>query len=303
VFYLSTDGGKTWAQPQGGLGGGCQRISALAVSPAYAADRTMLAALIGNGLFRSTDGGHLWQPASADMRGMAVEELLLSPGIDSEQVAFARAWVEGQRRLYRSTDDGATWEDLGVGPYPLALSPEFDQDGVLMGSSAGRVVVSRDRGDTWEAVGSVPDRDSFTWLSLAPLFERWQVAFAFGGTSQSLYRSVDGGRTWDVVLSVGEQAAGPFPPQLDYGPETERGRLLYLLANRSDPNADPPTEQGTLYRSEDGGVSWEMLELPADLVPTALAISPTYAQDGLLWLGTADGRVVTVEAAQLHRDR
>lgn len=103
-----------------------------------------------------------------------------------------------------------------------------------------------------------------------------------------------------MVLSVAGHAYGPFPPQLGYGPETERGRLLFLLATDTDPNADPPRDQGTLYRSEDGGVSWEALALPADLAPTALALSPTYAQDGLLWLGTADGRVLSLEAAQLH---
>ena len=49
--------------------------------------------------------------------------------------------------------------------------------------------------------------------------------------------------------------------------------------------------RASIYRSVDGGVSWEEVELPANLVPTALAISPTFDQDGLLWLGTADGRV------------
>ncbi len=35
-FYASTDGGRSWRQPRQGLVGGCQRMSALAVSPAYA---------------------------------------------------------------------------------------------------------------------------------------------------------------------------------------------------------------------------------------------------------------------------
>ncbi len=300
LFYLSTDGGKAWGQPRGGLGGGCQRISALAVSPDYATDRTMLAALVGNGVFRSTDGGHLWQPSSTGLRSMSIEEILLSPGFERDQMAFSRSRVQGQGNLYRSTDGGATWVRLGVDLSLVAMSPEFDRDGVLMGVSAGQVVVSRDRGETWEPLGSVPDGDSFTRLSLAPLFDRWQVVFAFGAASQNLYRSVDGGRSWDVVLPVGGHAFGPFPPQLAYGPETERGRSLFLLATNTDPNADPPRDQGTLYRSEDGGVSWEALALPEDLVPTALAISPAYAQDGRLWLGTADGRVIPLVAAQLH---
>lgn len=299
-FYLSADGGETWGRPQGGLCGGCQRISALAVSPDYATDRTMLAALVGNGIFRSTDGGQLWRPASTGLPSMSIEQILLSPGFERDQMAFSRSRAQGQGNLYRSFDGGATWEGLGVDLSLVAMSPEFDRDRILMGTAADQVLISRDRGETWEVVGNIPDGDVFTRLSLAPLFDRWQVVFAFGAASRNLYRSVDGGRSWDVVLSVAGHAYGPFPPQLGYGPETERGRLLFLLATDTDPNADPPRDQGTLYRSEDGGVSWEALALPADLAPTALALSPTYAQDGLLWLGTADGRVLSLEAAQLH---
>ena len=300
LFYVSADGGKAWAQPRGGLGGGCQRVSAFAVSPDYATDQTIFVSLVGNGIFRSTDGGRLWQPASTGQRSMLVDQILLSPGFESDRMAFSWSRVQGQGSLYRSLDGGATWEELGADLSLVAMSPEFDQDGVLMSVSAGQVVASRDRGETWKPGGSVPEGDSFAWLSLAPLYDRWQVVFAFGDASRNLYRSVDGGRSWDVVLPVEGQTFGPFPPQLDYGPETERGRLLFLLATNTDPNADPPTVQGTLYRSEDGGLSWEVLELPADLVPTALAISPTYAQDGLVWLGTADGRVLSLEVANLQ---
>lgn len=300
LLYLSADGGTTWVQPRGGLGGGCERISALAVSPDYATHRTMLASLVGNGIFQSTDGGHLWRPSSTGLRSMSVDDILLSPGFGSDQIAFARSRVLGQGNLYRSADGGATWKALGVDLNAVAMSPEFDQDGVLMGVSAGQVVVSRDSGQAWEPVGSVPDGESFTRLSLAPLFDRWRVAFAFGGSSQSLYRSVDGGRSWQEVLAVGGSAGVPFSPQLAYGPETDTGRLLFLLAIDTDRNVDPPAYRGTLYRSDDGGVSWEALALPADMVPTALAISPTFAQDGLLWLGTADGRVLALKAALLH---
>jgi len=299
-FYLSADGGKAWSQPRGGLDGGCDRVSALAVSPNYDADRTIFAALVGNGLFRSTDGGKLWRPVSTNLHSMSIEQILLSPGFASDRIAFSQSRALGEGNLHRSSDGGATWERLGVDLSLVAMSPEFDRDGVLMGVSADQMVVSRDRGETWEPVGSVPEGDSISRLSLAPRFERWQVAFAFGSASQNLYRSADGGHSWVVVLSVGGHAFGPFPPQLVYGPETEGGRLLFLLVTDSDPNADSYIDQGTLYRSEDGGLNWEVVELPTSLVPTALAISPAYAQDGLLWLGTADGRVFSLEAASLQ---
>jgi photosystem II stability/assembly factor-like uncharacterized protein len=261
----------------------------------------MLVARIGNGIFRSTDGGRLWQPSSTGQRGVAIEQILLSPDFASDQTAFSRARFEDEGSLYRSTDGGATWQPLGVDLSVVAMSPEFAQDGFLMGESAGQVVVSHDKGETWESVGSVPDGDSFIALSLAPLFDRWQVGFGFGRWVQNVYRTVDGGSSWELVLPIGGYGLNQWPPQLAYGPETKDGRLLFLLTTKTY-YIDSPTDQGILYRSMDGGMSWELLELPADLVPTALAISPTYDQDGLIWLGTADGRVISLDVAQLRGD-
>ncbi len=155
---------------------------------------------------------------------MAIEQILLSPGFQRDRTAFSRSRHQEQVSLYRSTDGGATWNPLEVNLSLVAMSPEFDRDGVLMGVFLNQIVVSNDRGETWERVGSVPEGDEFRGLSLAPLFRRWHVAFAFGIRSQNLYRSVDGGQSWDAVLFIGGRAFGQFPPQIAYGPEPLRSR-------------------------------------------------------------------------------
>ena len=98
-FYLGSDGGKTWLQPQSGLEGGCPCISALAISPNYARDQTMLVALIGNGIFRTTDGGRLWQPVKH--QGSGVRRLWKSsfrPAFARDQTAFSQVPLRGRRR-------------------------------------------------------------------------------------------------------------------------------------------------------------------------------------------------------------
>ena len=65
-IYKSTDGGQSWqpvntglpAQPNGELAG----VLALAISPDYAADQTLFAALVEHGVYKSTDGGANWYP-------------------------------------------------------------------------------------------------------------------------------------------------------------------------------------------------------------------------------------------------
>ena len=94
----------------------------------------MLVALIGNGIFRTTDEGRLWQPASIGQRSAAIVEILLSPGLcPGSDGLFQARFVDEGGGLYRSTDGGATWMQLKADLDKIALSPEFHQDGVLMG--------------------------------------------------------------------------------------------------------------------------------------------------------------------------
>jgi photosystem II stability/assembly factor-like uncharacterized protein len=291
LLYLSGDGGGTWAQPRGGLRGGCERISALAVSPDSATDRMLLAGAVGRGLYRSSDGGRLWQPSGAGLASMWVRGIALSPGFARDGTAFVVAGGD-QPTLYRSADGGSSWQALHGRMNTVALSPEFDGDGTVMGAACGdpgpRVLLSRDGGGTWAQVGELPAGNCLTTLSLAPLFERWQVVFAH--TADTLYRSADRGGSWTAVLG------GISTAQLVYGPETEGGRLLFLVDAGS---LYGPGTEGRLYRSQDGGQSWQGVELEPGISPTALALSPDFARDRLLFLGTASGQVLTLDAATL----
>jgi photosystem II stability/assembly factor-like uncharacterized protein len=291
LLYLSGDGGGTWARPRGGLRGGCERISALVASPDYAQDQTLLAGVVGRGLYRTDDGGRLWQPSGAGLASMWVRDIALSPGFARDGTAFVVAGGD-QPTLYRSADGGATWQTLEAGVSTVALSPEFDRDGTVMGAACGdpgpRVLLSRDGGDTWAQVGELPAGNCLTLVSLAPLFERWQVVFAHAG--DTFYRSADGGGSWTAMLD------GISTAQLVYGPETAGGRLLFLVDAGDLYGSET---EGRLYRSEDGGQSWQAVELEPGISPTALALSPDFARDGTLFLGTGEGQVIALEAATL----
>lgn len=298
TLYLSQDGGATWGQPRGGLRGSCDQMSVIAVSPAYADDRTLLAGVVGTGIFKSTDGGQLWQPSSTGLGSMGIEQMLISPGFDRDSTVFARLRTDG---LHRSTDGGRTWQALDVDLYPVAISHEFEKDRILMGiayaslEQRAELRISRDGGDHWERVGDTPGGTTFNLLSLAPLFEKWHVAFGYGGDG-TLYRSEDGGVNWKAVLNT--DPVSLMPPQLFYAPDIEVNRPVFLLSRTMD-GADPPSVRGTLYRSHDGGQTWQAVQLPEDVSPTALAISPDFVRDHLLFVGTADGRVLALDVSNL----
>jgi hypothetical protein len=307
-LYLGQEnnGETTWGQSLGGLHDKSRRLSALAVSPDYTRDKTLLAGIVSMGIFKSADGGQLWLPSGVGLETMRIDELLISPGFAREQTVFARGYL---RRLHRSRDGGLTWQALSIEPYRVAMSPEFDQDHTLLAASGQspyrELYLSRDSGDSWERLRDGPNESPLTMLSLAPLFTKWQVAFAYEEKGV-LYRSDNGGQNWNVVLNT---KVSPSSAQLVYAPGIEANRPVFLLvtahynpvyntATGYVPN-QPPAEGGTLYRSSDGGQTWEAIKLPAGISPTALAISPDFAKDHLLYVGTIDGRVVALDTASL----
>jgi photosystem II stability/assembly factor-like uncharacterized protein len=298
-LLLSPNGGATWAMPQAGLPGKCTFATALAVSPAYAEDRTLFAGVTGSGIFRSIDGGGLWQPASGGLPGMHVLQLALSSGFVRDRTLVA---VLAGKPLQRSVDGGASWQPVGeMSARLLALSPEFDQDstlaayGYVVGHPGSAVGVSRDRGDHWQTLPApVSDTGSLVLLSVAPAFAKWHVVFGLDDEGR-LFRSPDGAATWQPVLNTGvSQIAGG---QMAYGPDENR-RTVLLLVRASQPGAAGGLS-GKLFRSPDGGQTWTALNPGANLVPTAMALSPDFARDGLLYLGTADGRVLELREADI----
>ncbi|HXV99916.1 MAG TPA: hypothetical protein VEC93_15975, partial [Anaerolineae bacterium] len=304
-LFISNDGGNTWGRPSRGLPANCG-ISTLALSPNYLDDQTILVGVEGWGLFRSTDGGQSWTPSNKGLASLALNQILLSPGFAHDRIAFARS----SGALYRSDDGGQSWQLLSADDkvflHLVAMSPEFKQDQTLMGATYDyqdnkprtTLHLSRDGGYHWQQLGQ-PWDVTIIMLSLAPLFDKWQVVFAFSDNG-TLARSSNGGLSWEVVLDTAQRDASAYDlsAQLVFAPNIEVNRpLFFLVTNKvygSNPD-DPPSVQGTLYRSGDGGMTWEEAELPNNIVPTTLAISPTFAQDGRLFLGQADGQVEIME--------
>jgi photosystem II stability/assembly factor-like uncharacterized protein len=302
LLFLSANGGQTWGQSRGGLRGSCELLTTLAVSPDYARDQTLFAGVWGLGIFKSTDGGRLWQPSGTGLTSMGIGQILLSPGFPSDQTIFAQAdaW-------YRSSDGGQTWQPLSealpgrASCAGMALSPEFDSDRAVActtlddSSEQTELYLSRNGGNRWELIGPTPTGVFVQMLSLAPLFAEWQTLFVYGTdstamTKNSLYRSTDGGHSWELVfspaLSPGPYATARVTTALVYAPGSEAKRLIFLLAGER------------IYHSKDGGLTWQGIELAEEVKPTALAISPSFAQDRTLFIGTANGQVLTLEVRQ-----
>lgn len=148
--------------------------------------------LIGTheGLFAESGDGVKLLGEKFDVMGMfAVDGVVYSSGHPDETAADKR-----DLGLRRSTDGGATWEQVS-----LLGAADFHRlvvaGSVLMGinSHDGQLLRSEDDGKTWSALGQVPIFD----LAMDPTNDKLVLAT----TEKGLITSTDGGRTWGAPFS------------------------------------------------------------------------------------------------------
>jgi hypothetical protein len=181
VLAKSEDGGETWqdVRPEGLPG---LDVHGFAVDPGD--PRTLWAAIAGQGLYRSSDGGRSFSLVSRDV-GPGVMALGVTP--DGRILAG-----DMEQGVMASTDDGKSWKRVHEAALMgLAINPNDPQR--ILATGPG-ILLSRDGGKTWEEALALADgAGPVAWAPSAP-----ETAYAVG-FDQTLYKTEDGGATWQPV--------------------------------------------------------------------------------------------------------
>jgi photosystem II stability/assembly factor-like uncharacterized protein len=190
-LFLSTDGGDHWIPTS--LSG--PAVISIAMSPAFATDRTAFAASPTNGLYKSTDGGMTWTLLSVPAPSTQMAKVAVSPNYTNDQVVIVGVITGG---VYKSTDAGSTWSLLSgtnaIRAMDIKFSPNYAVDRTFfIGTVQYGLMKSTNGGNTNAQVTSFTD--SFvTAVALSPNFTNDQTIFAAG--YHGLFKSTDGGSTW-----------------------------------------------------------------------------------------------------------
>jgi photosystem II stability/assembly factor-like uncharacterized protein len=287
-IYRSDDNGRTWQVVSPGPG---VAVSALAVDPR---NKMMLYAGTGGGaadttysLWFSQNGGITWHKFPL---GLPVTPEGMIPGVTALAVDPNRPQV-----LYVGTDDHGVYRfDVERDSYGYELIGgvslyNVHVNGLVVGGDSRLYALTNDglyatSGNTWQKLS--PPEQAVVSLAVAP--DDPQRLYA-GGASTGVYRSTDGGQSWermdngiDMIPGVALRVTALTVDEQD--PQRVLAAAAYGLGDRLTP--------GGVYESRDAGATWRKLT-ETDGVITQLSIS-----QGVIHAATAKGLVRFEEAIQ-----
>jgi photosystem II stability/assembly factor-like uncharacterized protein len=236
VVYIGAAGGGVWKSTNGGATFNpifdeyCQSIGAIAVDPTNpdqvvwvgtGEPWTRNSVTVGDGIYKTNDGGSTWQKMGLE-KSERIAGIQVNPKNPNEvYVAVLGAlWSDSEERgLYKTTDGGKTWNKI------LYIDKTTGCSDLIIDPKDPNVIYAA----FWE-------------------FRRTAWSFNSGGSNSALYKSVDGGKTWNKIHKgfpagkLGRIAVAVAP---------SNSNILYAVIE-----SEQDKDKG-LYRSDDAGASWK----------------------------------------------
>jgi len=218
------------------------RIADIAVNPAK--PHEFYLAIASGGVWKTTNNGTTFDPIFDGEGSYSIGCVSMAPS--NASVVWVGSGENNNQRsvaygdgVYKSTDGGASWKNMGLKESEhigmIAVHPE-DENTVYVAAY----------GPLWSA-----------------------------GGERGIYKTTDGGETWDLILEVSEHTGfneihmDPRDPNLLYATAHQRRRHVFTYIDGGPETA--------IYKSTDGGANWKNLEsgLPKnDMGRIGMDISP-----------------------------
>ncbi|MBX7107660.1 MAG: hypothetical protein K1X61_03330 [Chitinophagales bacterium] len=244
TYYFGATGGGVWKTIDGGISWFAvsdtafhsSSVGAIAVAPSdpnviyagmgEAAIRNT--AIMGDGIYKSTDAGKTWKH-QLTLDASAIGQIIIHP--KNPEVAYAAVMgkiygANKERGVYRTKDGGKSWQQI-----------------LAKDDSTGAIDIDFD-----------PSNPSIIYASL------WQAhrmpwKLSSGGPGCGLYKTTDGGDTWTL---------------LSKNPGMPKGLIgkICIAVSASNPQrvyAMVESEHSRLFRSDNGGATWDTASAKNDL--------------------------------------
>ncbi|MGH8316629.1 MAG: glycosyl hydrolase [Steroidobacteraceae bacterium] len=252
----------------------------------------------GGGVWETENYGHSWQNISdKDFKSGNIGAMAIAPSnpkiiyVGTGDSAPRNTVLTGEG-LYKSTDGGKNWKYIGLGATHIISWILVDPSnpavvyvaalGHLFASNPERgVFKSTDGGKTWKKILYVNDGTGAISLAMDPSDPQvlyaamWQMSrkhwtFSSGGPGSGLYKSTDGGANWTNISHRPGLPSGIFG-KVGVAVAPSRPNVVYALIQ-----ANYKGQAGGLFRSDDAGQSWKLINNSMNITQRAFYYMNVY---------------------------
>jgi photosystem II stability/assembly factor-like uncharacterized protein len=251
LLYVGAASGGVWKSQDGGTTfkpvfdkQPVQAIGAIAIDPRNPSNVwvgtgeawTRNSVSIGDGIYKSTDGGETWNHVGLP-ESERIVQIIVHPA--SSQVVYAcvpgKLWSDStDRGLYKTADGGKTWALVLKGGNPSTGCSSVTMDPKNPDVLLAGLWDFRRKGWTFRSGGDGPNAPS----------------------GSGMYRSGDGGKTWAPIMANKGLPPGPWG-RVEVVIAPSDGKIVYALVE---------SKASALFRSADGGATWEQRDTSQQMV-------------------------------------
>ncbi|HEV8186447.1 MAG TPA: hypothetical protein VGP83_01785 [Pyrinomonadaceae bacterium] len=278
------------------------------------------------GLWKTTNGGVTWKPIFERQGTFSIGDIALAPsnpevvwvGTGESNVRNSVSFGDG---VYKSTDGGKTWQNMGLKDTErisaIVINPQ-NPDIVYIGALGHAfgpndergVFMTTDGGKTWTKTLFIDNQHGVADLEIDPTnpnilyagmwsFERKPWTHRSGSEKGGVYKSIDGGRTWNKLTNGLPKLMGRIGVRV----APSNPNVVYVIVESKD---------GTLYRSDDRGENFRNVSKNTDIVSrgfyyTRVRVDPTnenhiFAVASTLYTSVDGGRTFRSITGRTHID-
>jgi photosystem II stability/assembly factor-like uncharacterized protein len=246
------------------------------------------------GLWKTVNGGVTWKPIFERQGTISIGDIALAPG--NPDVVWVGTGESNVRNsvsfgdgVYKSTDGGKNWQHMGLKDSEhisaIVINPQ-NPDIVYVGALGHAfapneqrgVFMTTDGGKTWARTLYIDREHGVSDLEIDPTnpnilyagmwsFERKPWTHRSGSEKGGLFKSIDGGRTWNKVTNGLPKLLGRIGVRV----APSNPQVVYAIVE---------SKEGTLYRSDDRGETFKQVSKQTSIVSrgfyyTRVRVDPT----------------------------